>query len=942
MTQQTDTDLVEAERRVPDVAQYAGGVSSDSQHAALRASVRQLGQLLGEALTRHEGPELLEQVETIRRLSREHRDDELHAELKQVDDATAVRLARAFTAYFQLVNITEQLHRWREVATADQTPLAATAQRIGAALEKGTVDRELVGEVLARLEYRPVFTAHPTEASRRSVLELLRKIADAVAAIEDPRRSPSETPSLNRRLAELVDLLWQTDELRVVRPEPKDEARTATYYLQGIASQVLPELMEELDRALESIGVELPAGARPLRFGSWAGGDRDGNPNVTPQVTLDVLELQHDFGLRTLIAAVEDLLTEMSASTRIVEVTDELQASLDADAAALPITWATVRRFSAEEPYRLKLSYVRVRLQRTRDRLVEGTPHEPGRDYLGLDELIADLTLVRDSMLASGDRLTADGGILRLIRTATAMGLGLATLDVREHSGKHHDALAALFDRLGELDQPYAELDRPQRIAVLSAEMASRRPLLGSNRLNLPSGAAASLELLGSIRTALDTYGPDVIETYIVSMTHDVDDVYAVVVLAREAGLVDLGSETKPASARIGFAPLFETVAELEAAGPLLEAMLTDPSYRRLVAARGDVQEIMLGYSDSSKDAGIAASQWQVHRAQRGLRDIARRHGVVLRLFHGRGGSVGRGGGPTSQAIMAQPNGSLDGPIKITEQGEVISGKYTLPGLGRWNLETGLAAVLEASVLHRRALLPTTVLAGWNATMDLVAGAGQVAYRALVRDPDLVRFFVAATPVNELGKMNIGSRPAKRPGGEGGLDDLRAIPWVFGWTQSRIILPGWYGVGSGLAAAREDGRADLLQEMYEAWPFFQAFLSNVQMTLAKTDLAIAKRYVRALVPEESQGLFSQIEAEHARTVEEVLAVTGQRQLLESAPLLRRSLELRDSYLAPLHALQSSLLARVRDLGEDAPTGTDLERALLLTINGIAAGLRNTG
>ena len=368
------------------------------------------------------------------------------------------------------------------------------------------------------------------------------------------------------------------------------------------------------------------------------------------------------------------------------------------------------------------------------------------------------------------------------------------------------------------------------------------------------------------------------IETYIVSMTHDVDDVYAVVVLAREAGLVDLGSpDASRPSARIGFAPLFETVAELEAAGPLLEAMLSDPSYRRVVAARGDVQEIMLGYSDSSKDAGIAASQWQIHRAQRALRDIAREHGVVLRLFHGRGGSVGRGGGPTREAILAQPNGSLDGPIKITEQGEVISDKYTLPGSAAGTSRSALAAVLEASVLHRTPLLPARGAArSGTTTMDLVAGAGQAAYRRLVRDPALVPFFVAATPVNELGKMNIGSRPAKRPGGEGGLDDLRAIPWVFGWTQSRIILPGWYGVGSGLAAAREDGRGEVLPQMYGSWPFFRTFLSNVQMTLAKTDLAIAARYVRTLVPEDSAGsVRPDPRPSTHRTVAEVLAVTGQ-------------------------------------------------------------------
>ncbi|WP_404391876.1 phosphoenolpyruvate carboxylase [Humibacillus xanthopallidus] len=938
----TTEQLIEADRREPNVATFASGVSSAQQHTALRASVRQLGALLGEALTRHEGPELLELVERVRRLARQPEDDELRATLAGVDAKTAVVLARAFTAYFQLVNVTEQLHRWQEVTAVEEGPLASAVGRIGGALEDGSLDRDLLVDVLKRLEYRPVFTAHPTEATRRSVTDLLRRIADTVQAIEDPRRPPAELPRLQRRLAELVDLLWQTDELRIVRPEPTDEARTAIYYLHTIASSVVPDLLAELDRTLGSIGIELPPEARPLRFGAWAGGDRDGNPNVTPAVTLEVIGLQHDAGLRELVARVEELLSELSSSTRVVRVTDELRASLERDAEALPITYTAVKRLNAEEPYRLKLSFVRVRLLRTRDRLAHGTAHEPGRDYAGFDELLADLVLIRDSMRAGGDELTADGSILRLTRTATAIGLGLATLDIREHSDKHHAALADLYERIGELETPYAALDRPARIALLSRELGSRRPLTGTGVADLGVAASASLELLGTIRTALDTYGPEVVETYIVSMTHDIDDLFAVVVLAREAGLVDTGSETAPASARIGFAPLFETVAELEAAGPLLDALLSDPAYRRVVAARGDVQEIMLGYSDSSKDAGIAASQWQIHRAQRALRDVGRRHGVVLRLFHGRGGSVGRGGGPTGEAVLSQPYGSLDGPIKITEQGEVLSDKYTLPGLGRFNLEVALAAVLEASVLHRTSLLPQDVLDGWNGTMDLVAASGQRTYRGLVRDPGLVPFFVSATPVDELGKMNIGSRPAKRPGGEGGLDDLRAIPWVFGWTQSRIILPGWFGVGSGLAAAREDGRGGTLREMYGSWAFFRTFLSNVQMTLAKTDLDIAAGYVHELVPAEVAGLFETIREEHARTLEEVLRVTGQSALLESAPTLRRTLELRDSYLAPLHALQTSLLARSRSVPDEADPDPDVQRALLLTINGIAAGLRNTG
>ncbi|MGK2875811.1 MAG: phosphoenolpyruvate carboxylase [Nocardioides sp.] len=935
-------EILRADHRTPDASVFGASVGSDAHHAALRASVRHLTTLLGEAISRHNGVEMLDLVEQVRRLARSSDHDDLQALLAGVDEATAVNLARAFTGYFQLVNTTEQLHRWRELAEAPQGPLATTFDHISEALLDGTLDRAALEAILARIEYRPVFTAHPTESSRRSLLLLRQELVAVVDSLEDPRRCAADVPMLEDRLAELVDLMWQTDELRVARPEPKDEARNAFHYLRTLAHEVVPPLLGELDRQAARIGLSLPTSARPLRFGAWAGGDRDGNPNVTPAVTLEILGLQYAEGIETLIRLVDDLIVDLTASTRLVTASPELVSSLEADAVALPITWATIKRLNAEEPYRCKLTFVKVRLQRTAERLATRGAHQDGRDYLDFTGVLEDLVLIRDSMLADGDELAGNGTILRAIRTAVAFGAGLATLDVREHSEKHHAAVASLLNRVGALETPYDDLDLDARTALLAAEMANRRPLTGIIRDNLSVEAAASLDLMDTIRVAQETYGPDVIETYIISMTHHVDDLFAVAILAREAGLLDPGSADEPASARIGIAPLFETVTELQSAGPLLDALLSEPTYRRIVAARGDVQEIMLGYSDSSKGAGIAASQWQIHRAQRGLRDVARKHGVVLRLFHGRGGSVGRGGGPTAEAIMSQPYGSLDGPIKITEQGEVISDKYSLAGLGRLNLEGALAAVIEATALHRTSLLPADVLGEWNQAMDVVAGSGQTAYEALVADASLVPFFVAATPVNELGKLNIGSRPSKRPGGEGGLDDLRAIPWVFGWTQARINVPGWFGVGSGLAAAREAGLSATLKEMYGSWAFFRTFMSNVQMTLSKTDLDIAAGYVATLVEADHQHIFDIIRAEHERTVAEVLAVTGQDVLLQAAPVLQGTLALRDAYLTPLHALQVSVIRRVRALGEDAAADTDLERALLLTINGIAAGLRNTG
>ncbi len=907
-------------------------VVSESQHQALRADIRLLSTLLGETLVRQGGEELLKLVEQVRGLARATLVEgsvEIRSLLSTLDVGTAVALARAFSTYFQLANVAEQLHRSREQraqAGGQRGPLRAVVDRLAR-----EVDRAEVEAVLARMELRPVFTAHPTEVTRRSVQGILRQVADVL-----DQDLPEE--QVHRKLARLVDLLWQTDEIRPGQPTVLDEASAVAYYLEQLGTRAVPDLLEDLDNELARAGFALAPQSHPVVLGCWVGGDRDGNPNVSPQVTLDVVGLYADRALNIQRALIEALVQELSVSTRVVGVSEGLRRSLAHDRRLLPDVYDRYIRLNADEPYRLKCSFIQARLTRTQQRIREGVGHQEGRDYLGAKSYIADLEVMDASLRGHLGERIAEGTLARALRSARALGLHLAALDVREHAEAHHAALAALYDPLGELASPYAELDRVERTALLSRELAGRRPLTARSA-RLPPAAADVLAVFDAVRCAQQTFGEAAASTYIVSMAKGVDDVLAAAVLAREAGLIALAPTGVGCTSTVDLVPLFETAVELRRAGELLDMMLRDPSYRQLVRARGDLQEVMLGYSDSNKDAGITTSRWDIHKAQRQLRDIAATHRVRLRLFHGRGGSVGRGGGPAGEAVAASPYGAVDATMKVTEQGEVISDKYSLSALARNHLEILLAAVLEATLLHQTSRVSPEMLARWDEAMDVVSSAAHTAYRGFVDLPGLSEFFSAATPVDELGWLNVGSRPMRRPGsGKTTLEGLRAIPWVFGWTQTRMVVPGWYGLGSGLRAARDVGLGPVLEEMRD-WAFFTNLLGNVEMTLAKTDLRIAEFYVSALVEPSLQPLFDPIVSEHDLTQREVLRLTGGSTLLARYPLLRHSLQVRAAYLEPLHHLQISLLARRREADEPDPA---LRRALLRTVNGIAAGMRNTG
>ena len=901
--------------------------SAKDREEMLRTDIRRLGMQLGESIQRNVSPDFFALVEKVRLLARSLRGGDTHAGedlasvVDGVSDVEAILLVRAFTIYFHLANVAEQVHRVEELRlkTEGAGQLFDTFDRLDAL----GLDGERVAESLSSVEYRPVFTAHPTEASRRSVLEKRAEIAELLH--ERATATRAGTMGIDRRISEIIDLLWLSDELRSVKPTPVDEARSIIFYVERLVETTLPHIWDDLAHLSTERGITVPIDVVPIRFGSWVGGDRDGNPYVTPPVTDEVLALQRQRALRLLRRAVQKLAADLSVSGRIRPEDDELTGWIADQSVKYPRTIANLSPLIAGEPYRIACTIIDGRLAATeRD-------DQPGGAYATARDLAADLERMDASLRASRAPLIADGQLMKVRRMVETIGFHLATLDIRQHTRLHHESLGELFAAAGET---YPETSE-ERHAVLRAELALGRPFAPAGT---PGIGGQALELFTTLRRNMDRLGDEIVESYIVSMTQGADDLLAPAVLAREVGLIDLPRGI----ARIGFVPLLETIEDLRAIEPIMDSVLSDPTYRSLVALRGDVQEIMVGYSDSNKDGGIATSQWEIHKALRSIRLLAERHGVDIPVFHGRGGTVGRGGGPTHDAILAQPSGVIAGLMKTTEQGEVIADKYSRPSLARRNLDLAYSAMLEHRLMHTETRIGDNARVRWSTVMESISESAFTAYRRLVEDPSLVEYFTSSTPVEELGELNIGSRPARRKSAKSGIDDLRAIPWVFGWTQSRQIVPGWFGVGSGLRAAIDAGQLDEMREMFATWRFFKTFLSNVEMTLSKTDLGIARTYVETLVPPEHQHLLGVIEQEHEQTLKAISDITGSG-LLADLPVLKRTLEVRDAYLDPLNALQVNLLENMRaGVMTDETSERRIRRALLLSINGVAAGLRNTG
>ncbi len=893
---------------------------------ALRDEVGRLGRLVGELLIEQSGEALFAQVEAARKAAIERRErDEPAATLAHLleglDAANADALSRAFATYFQVVNIAERVHRVRrrreyEIAGAAPQPdgLHDVLLRLRNA---GVGIDELLG-VLGKLDVEPVFTAHPTEASRRALLEKEQDILRALIADLSGPRTPRERTADWARLRMALTASWQTADLSRVRPSVADEVDHVGFYLSDPIYRVLPVFFEALEDAIVAVYGTCPALPRVLRFASWVGGDMDGNPNVDASTIAATFRMQRERVLACYRHECTQLGRALSQTSDRVAVEPALLARVADYRAALPDATAQIRPRHANMPYRVLLQLIDARL--------DATGADAPQAYRDAAEFAADIALIASSLRAHGGAHAGWFAVRRLQRRVAAFGFHLARLDVRQDSRVH---AAAIAETLADLPD-----DAATRAAMLAPYASGERALSAdTNAADEPSNPATlarNVAVFATIADARRRYGDDALGVYIISMAGSAADVLAVLALARAGGLVDASGAVP-----LDIAPLFETIVDLRAASRTLAALLGDPVYRAHLAARGHRQTIMLGYSDSAKDGGILAARWALQRAQVDLLDVARAAGVDLVFFHGRGGSVSRGGGKTSRAVMAAPRGAVAAHLRVTEQGEVIHQKYGLRALAVRNLEQTVGAVLAAT-LRPRPFEPRETR--WRETMARLAADGEIAYRTLVAGtPEFVDYFRAATPIDVIERMTLGSRPARR-GGSGGVASLRAIPWVFAWTQCRSNLPGWYGVGSALDAAAARGDEGTLREMARDWAFFRTLIEDLEMVLAKSDLGIAERFSELAGPLHAT-IFPGLAAEFARTIDWVLRLRGNDQLLADDPRLALSIRLRNPYTDPMSLIQADLLQRWRAAGsEDDATFA----ALVSTVHGVAQALQNTG
>jgi phosphoenolpyruvate carboxylase len=895
-----------------------------------------LGDLLGEVITAQAGVESFDLEEQVRSLAKAHRagDPEAGAQLSalvsglSIDEA--VLLIRAFTSYFQLINLSEDNERVRRIRRREAETYPAP--RRGSIREAIQVlkDRGMTGPdvaaLLQRAQVRLVMTAHPTEARRRTILEKQARIFRTLRELDAQDLLPREVERIRRRLAATVAELWSSSEVRAVRMKVSDEIQANLIHFRTSLYHVVPEIYRDIEEAVSDLYPDdfIPVPSF-LTFGSWVGGDRDGNPFVTPAATREALVMMRDSCLTSLDERFGQVAGRISVSTMIAGEFPELDERLTENRERFPEVAARLMAENVDEPFRQLLTLMRERVRATRFEL-------PGA-YSRPSELLDDLRLIERTLIDRGEALITGGDLHDLIRQVEVFGFHYARLDIRDHARRHEKAIDESF-RLTGIAADYRSLPEDERVRILAREIESRRPIIPLDLSQYSDEAKEVIETFRLVREVLDGNHQDAIGTYIISAGEAASDVLEVLLLMKEAGLAGPGGH----GARLPIAPLFEQGESLAASEGIMRELLMQPVYRNALAAQGNAQEVMVGYSDSNKELGYLASSWALYEAQVRLKELFLAFGVDFTFFHGRGGSVGRGGGPSNVAILAQPAGTVRGRIKMTEQGEVVAGRYGLREIAHRELELVTGAVLVSAIgfLHAPS---ADQLARFEQVMAAMAARSTEVYQALVYgDEGFVSFFEQMTPIREISELKLGSRPARRTMSHR-IEDLRAIPWVFSWTQARILLPGWYGLGSALKYARDTEGLAFLQEMEANWPYFAAVLSNAEMALAKADMRVAAQYIELVQPPElRERIWKRMTAEFDLTVALLLEVTNQSALLDRDPVLQRSIERRNPYVDPLSFIQVELLRRFRETGEVE----EFLRPVLLSINGIAGALKNTG